>query len=160
ARRDRGRRPSVPPQRVVDHDARRSRHRRPRGRALDHGRRARGASRSAARASVVTRPEVSVEAIGAPEAEPPSAALLEVRELSVAFPTSRGLAVPVNSVSLTVRPGETLGIVGESGSGKSMTCRAIMGLIAWPGGIVGGSIRWRGTELVGRSERSLREIRG
>jgi len=60
----------------------------------------------------------------------------------------------------TVGPGECLGIVGESGSGKSMTCRSILGLVPRPGAIIDGSIRWRGQELVGASERRLRRIRG
>jgi oligopeptide/dipeptide ABC transporter ATP-binding protein len=86
--------------------------------------------------------------------------LLEVTELTVAFPTARGIAIPVNRVSFTLAAGETLGIVGESGSGKSMTCRAIMGLVAWPGAIVSGSIRWNGEDLVEVSQKRRSSIRG
>jgi oligopeptide/dipeptide ABC transporter ATP-binding protein len=96
----------------------------------------------------------------APGSPGASEAILEVRNLTVAFPTARGLAIAVNDVSLSIHPGKTLGIVGESGSGKSMTCRAIIGLVAWPGSILGGSVRWRGIELVGATSRVLREIRG
>jgi oligopeptide/dipeptide ABC transporter ATP-binding protein len=87
-------------------------------------------------------------------------ALLEVSELYTAFPTRSGVSFAVNGVGLTVAPGECLGIVGESGSGKSMTCRSILGLVPRPGAIVGGSVRWRGQELVGAGERRLRGVRG
>jgi oligopeptide/dipeptide ABC transporter ATP-binding protein len=87
-------------------------------------------------------------------------ALLEVEDLITAFPTARGVAFAANGVSLSIREGESLGIVGESGSGKSMTCRSILGLVPRPGAIVGGSIRWRGQELVGAGERRLRRVRG
>jgi oligopeptide/dipeptide ABC transporter ATP-binding protein len=86
--------------------------------------------------------------------------LLDVTELTVAFPTARGIAVPVNRVSFRLGAGETLGIVGESGSGKSMTCRAIMGLVAWPGAIVSGSIRWNGEDLAAASEKRRTAVRG
>jgi oligopeptide/dipeptide ABC transporter ATP-binding protein len=89
-----------------------------------------------------------------------SAPLLEVDQLSVAFPTANGLAVAVNGVSLTVARGETKGIVGESGSGKTMMCRAILGLVPRPGAIVAGAIRWKGDDLVGAKQESLRRVRG
>jgi peptide/nickel transport system ATP-binding protein len=87
-------------------------------------------------------------------------ATLELRDLTVAFPTRTGLAVAVNSVSLTVAPGQVTGIVGESGSGKTMICRAILGLVPWPGAIVGGEIHWRGRDLVGAPASTLRRVRG
>jgi oligopeptide/dipeptide ABC transporter ATP-binding protein len=90
----------------------------------------------------------------------PAASLLEVEQLRVAFPTAAGVAFAVAGVSFSVRSGECLGIVGESGSGKSMTCRSILGLVPKPGAIVGGSIMWRGRELVGAGERRLRRVRG
>ena len=61
--------------------------------------------------------------------------LLEVRHLSISFHTYRGLLEAVHDVSLTVRPGETVGIVGESGCGKSVTSQAVMKLL--PPGICG-----------------------
>jgi oligopeptide/dipeptide ABC transporter ATP-binding protein len=54
--------------------------------------------------------------------------LLEVRGLTVEFPTERGWVRPVNDISITLADGETLGIVGESGSGKTMLSLALMGL--------------------------------
>ena len=56
--------------------------------------------------------------------------------------------------------GEVLGLVGESGSGKTVTGLSILGLVDPPGRIVGGSIRFEGEELVGRSEEELRALRG
>jgi len=56
--------------------------------------------------------------------------LLDVRGLTVRFPTSDGLVQAVSDVSYTLSRGETLGVVGESGSGKSVTNLAIMGLLS------------------------------
>ena len=91
-----------------------------------------------------------------PDTEP----ALSVKDLTVAFGTREGLFVAVNEVSFDVRRGEVLGLVGESGSGKSVTGLAVLGLIADPGRIAGGSIRLEGEELIGKSEAALRRIRG
>jgi oligopeptide/dipeptide ABC transporter ATP-binding protein len=88
------------------------------------------------------------------------APLLEVRDLTVAFPTASGVGIAVNGASLTLAAGETLGIVGESGSGKTMLCRALLGLIPWPGAVAGGSILWQGCDLVAMTPRELRAVRG
>ena len=55
-------------------------------------------------------------------------AFLEVKNLSVSFPTEDGLVKATNDISYSVNLGETLAIVGESGSGKSVTNLAVMGL--------------------------------
>lgn len=55
--------------------------------------------------------------------------LLDVRQLTVELPTTRGWVRPVNDVSLEINAGETLGLVGESGSGKTMLSLALMGLL-------------------------------
>ena len=89
----------------------------------------------------------------------PNACLLEVEDLTVTFPTTRGDVDVVKNISFTVNAGETLGIVGESGSGKSMTSLAIMGLLP-RGGRTSGSIRLKGEELTSRSDKQLRRIRG
>ncbi|WP_030013775.1 MULTISPECIES: dipeptide/oligopeptide/nickel ABC transporter permease/ATP-binding protein [Micrococcales] len=78
-----------------------------------------------------------------PEATP----LLEVKNLSIAFPDRYGETEVVSNVSFTVAHGETMGLVGESGSGKSITSLAIMGLQA-PNARVTGSILFNGRELV------------
>ncbi len=90
-----------------------------------------------------------------------SAPLLEIDGLKVDFVTRRGVVRAVRGVSLAVAPGETLGIVGESGSGKSVTVQAAMGLVAAPGLIAGGDIRWKGRSLFGpEGEAYGRRIRG
>ncbi len=89
----------------------------------------------------------------------PGASLLEVDDLTVTFPTTAGDVDVVRKASFSVQHGQTLGIVGESGSGKSMTSLAIMGLLP-SGGRTTGSVRLSGHELVGRSDREMRRVRG
>jgi peptide/nickel transport system ATP-binding protein len=87
--------------------------------------------------------------------------ILRVSDLVVAFGADGETPLQaVDGVSFTLQKGEVLGLVGESGSGKSVTGLAIMGLIDRPGRISGGSVQFRGEELVGRPERQLRQLRG
>ncbi len=86
--------------------------------------------------------------------------LLEITDLRVAFHARHGKVRAVDGVSLTVAPGECLGIVGESGSGKSVTFAAVMGLIRPPGRIEAGRIRFAGRDLVGLDAASYRQLRG
>jgi oligopeptide/dipeptide ABC transporter ATP-binding protein len=86
--------------------------------------------------------------------------LLEVSDLMTSFPTRHGLVRAVTGVSFHVDRGEILGLVGESGCGKSVTSMSILGLVAKPGRIDGGSVRFDGQELVGLSNEALRKIRG
>jgi oligopeptide/dipeptide ABC transporter ATP-binding protein len=87
--------------------------------------------------------------------------LLEVRDLRTHFFTEDGVVRAVEGVSFDVNEGETLAVVGESGSGKSVTSLSILRLIAEPPGrIVGGSIRFRGRDLLTLSEREMRAVRG
>ena len=85
--------------------------------------------------------------------------LLEVTGLSVSFPSEAGRVAAVRSVTYQVHPGEVLGIVGESGSGKTVSSLAVMNLLP-PRAAVTGSVRFRGQELVGRSDADLSAIRG
>jgi peptide/nickel transport system ATP-binding protein/oligopeptide transport system ATP-binding protein len=86
---------------------------------------------------------------------------LDVRDLQTYFFTDAGVAKAVERVSFRLEEGQTLALVGESGCGKSVTALSIMGLIPQPPGrVVGGEIRLDGTELLGLSERQLRDIRG
>ncbi|MDX6569763.1 MAG: peptide/nickel transport system ATP-binding protein [Gaiellales bacterium] len=78
------------------------------------------------------------------------AASLEIDDLSVTFPTPSGPLAAVDSVSLSVRPGETLGLVGESGCGKTTLARCVAGL-QLPGS---GSIRLDGRALSPRRSRA------
>jgi len=90
-----------------------------------------------------------------------TAPLLEIEGLRVDFTTRRGVVRAVRGVSLSVMPGETLGIVGESGSGKSVTAQAAMGLVAAPGAITAGDIRWKGRSLLPPEARGYaRKVRG
>jgi peptide/nickel transport system ATP-binding protein/oligopeptide transport system ATP-binding protein len=89
-----------------------------------------------------------------------AAPLLDVRDLRVELPLSRGTVHAVEGVSLTVGSGEAFGLVGESGCGKSMTLRAIMGLLPRPGEIVNGQVLFEGEDLVTASPSRLRQIRG
>src|SRR5512140_1234565 len=91
---------------------------------------------------------------------PPSAPLLEVRELSTGFALPSGLIRAVDQVSFAIEPGETLGIVGESGSGKSVTALSIMRLVQPPGRILGGSITFEGQNLLALTERQMCGVRG
>jgi len=88
------------------------------------------------------------------------AALLEIRDLRIAFPHASGMAEAVRGVTLDVQPGEAVGLVGESGSGKTLTALAVMRLIDAPGRIVGGSIRFRGQEVLSLSDAECRRLRG
>jgi oligopeptide/dipeptide ABC transporter ATP-binding protein len=86
--------------------------------------------------------------------------LLEVNNLQTHFPTRAGLVKAVNDVSFYIDERELLGLVGESGCGKSITALSVMRLIASPGKIVEGSIKFKGEELLKASDERMREIRG
>jgi oligopeptide transport system ATP-binding protein len=88
------------------------------------------------------------------------APLLRVRDLRTWFRTDDGLVKAVDGVSFDLARGETLGIVGESGCGKSVTAMSVMGLVAPPGYLAGGSIELDGEDLARASEDRLRELRG
>ena len=87
--------------------------------------------------------------------------LLEVEGLKTHFFTRDGVVRAVDGVSFSIQPGETLALVGESGCGKSVTSLSILRLIASPPGrTVAGSIRFNGRDLLGLSEREMRDVRG
>jgi oligopeptide/dipeptide ABC transporter ATP-binding protein len=86
--------------------------------------------------------------------------LLSVEDLRVTFSTQRGTVHAVNGVSFGIDAGETLGIVGESGCGKSVTSLAILGILARNGRVTSGRAVFEDRDLVGLSDRDLREIRG
>jgi len=77
----------------------------------------------------------------------------------VSFESEAGTVTAVRELSYEVQPGEVLGIVGESGSGKTVSSLAIMELLP-PHARTRGSVRFRGTEVIGRSDRELSAIRG
>ena len=86
--------------------------------------------------------------------------LLEVRDLKTYFVTKTEVVKAVDGVSFEVREGETFGLVGESGCGKTQVCRSILSLVKRPGKVVGGSILYRGRDIVTMSRNELRSIRG
>ena len=87
-------------------------------------------------------------------------AMLEVRDLRTSFFTPAGEVKAVNGISFNLDSGKVLGIVGESGSGKSVSAYSILQILTNPGRIVGGSIKFKGEELVGAPEKTMRRIRG
>lgn len=86
--------------------------------------------------------------------------LLEVRNLTVRFPTPDGVVQAVSDASFSLRRGETLGIVGESGSGKSVTNLAIIGLLNRRRAQISGEILFEGRDLLPLPDAELRKIRG
>ncbi len=91
----------------------------------------------------------------------PAEPLLEVEDLRVEFRTRQGTVKAVDGVSYHVNRGETLAVVGESGSGKTVSAQAVMGIIDSPPGFVtGGSVRFRGRDLLTLPEAERRAVRG
>jgi peptide/nickel transport system ATP-binding protein len=88
-----------------------------------------------------------------------ASAFLDVRDLTVSFPTSTGHTDVVSHLDLTLDAGGALGIVGESGSGKSLTSLAIMGLLP-PSATRSGRVLLGGDDLTSMSEPQLRRVRG
>ena len=87
--------------------------------------------------------------------------LLSVEKLSVHFSSDQGVVEAVREVSFQLNRGETLALVGESGSGKSVTALSIMQLLPYPkASHPTGSIRYRGTELIGADSATLKRVRG
>ena len=103
----------------------------------------------------------SVTQVAAELSAAPARAVLEIEDLRTHFFTAGGIVRAVDGVSYEVRNGETLGVVGESGCGKSVTALSILRLVADPPGrIVGGAIRFAGTNLLDLSEGEMEAIRG
>ncbi|NLM45528.1 MAG: ABC transporter ATP-binding protein [Firmicutes bacterium] len=86
--------------------------------------------------------------------------LVEIKNLKLSFFTPAGEVKALNDVSFKMQEGDVLGIVGESGSGKSVTAYALMGLVPYPGRIIGGTIDFNGRRINDLSEKELRAIRG
>jgi oligopeptide/dipeptide ABC transporter ATP-binding protein len=101
------------------------------------------------------------EQVRAEPGSQPEAPVLEIENLRTHFFTAGGVVRAVDGVSYAVRSGETLGVVGESGCGKSVTALSVLRLVATPPGrIVGGAIRFAGTNLLDLSEHEMEAIRG
>jgi peptide/nickel transport system ATP-binding protein len=85
--------------------------------------------------------------------------ILSVTDLSVQYATDSGAVAAVDTVSFDLYPGEFLGIVGESGCGKSTLLFAIAQLLAPPAGVTGGSVVFKGTNMVGMTDKQLMAVR-
>ena len=86
--------------------------------------------------------------------------ILEIENLSISFFTRLREIPAVMDFSVTVQPGEAVGLVGESGCGKSTVALGVMQDLGVNGRIVGGSIKFKGRDLNEMSDEELRDIRG
>src|SRR6187401_2312819 len=97
--------------------------------------------------------------VAQPLAEMQVVPALEVKNLSVSYYTDAGRAIALNSVNLTLQPGEKLGLVGESGSGKSTMALAMMRMIKPPGRIEGGQVIVDEVDLITISKEDMLKAR-
>jgi len=87
--------------------------------------------------------------------------ILEIDNLQVGFDTEAGLLRAVDGVSVSVAPGQTLGLVGESGCGKSVTAASVLRLVPCPPGVMlGGAIRFDGQDILKLPREALQQLRG
>ena len=86
--------------------------------------------------------------------------LLQVSNLRTSFFTDKGEIKAVDDVSFTIHGGQTLALVGESACGKSVTALSIMRLLSSPGRVVGGTIMFKGQDLLALPEKAMRKVRG
>src|SRR5690348_3546637 len=91
----------------------------------------------------------------------PMTPLLDVQNLCVSYTARNGqCSTALANVSVTLQPGETLGVLGESGSGKSTLAAALLRLLPANGGIERGAICFEGQDLLRATPRELEKIRG
>ena len=86
--------------------------------------------------------------------------LVDIKNERLSFFTPAGEVKALNDVSIHLTEGEVLGIVGESGSGKSVTAYSLMGLTAYPGKLIGGTLEFNGHRIDEMTENQMRKIRG
>ncbi|CAB3860220.1 Oligopeptide transport ATP-binding protein OppD [Achromobacter anxifer] len=90
-----------------------------------------------------------------------TAPLLEFDDFRLHFDTFDGSYQALDGITLSLAPGESLGIVGETGCGKSVTAKSVLGLVpSPPARVVSGDLRYRGQSLLGIGEAAMRRIRG
>jgi peptide/nickel transport system ATP-binding protein len=86
-------------------------------------------------------------------------ALVELRDLTVDYGVGERRVRAVDGIDLTIRAGEVVGLAGESGCGKTTVANAVMQILRPPARVAGGSILFRGEDLVGRRREQLRRYR-
>lgn len=86
--------------------------------------------------------------------------LVKIEHERLSFFTPAGEVKALNDVSFTLKDGEVLGIVGESGSGKSVTAYSLMGLTAYPGRLLGGTLDFNGHRINEMTEKEFQKMRG
>ena len=86
--------------------------------------------------------------------------VLKIDNLKTYFNTEDGVVKAVDDLSLSIKPGHTLGVVGESGSGKSVTSLTIMNLLAASAEVYDGSISFLDKDLINISTKEMRKLRG
>ena len=86
--------------------------------------------------------------------------LVEIQNERLSFFTPAGEVKALNDVSIHLDKGEVLGSVGESGSGKSVTAYSLMGLTAYPGKLIGGTLDFNGHRINDMTEKEFRKMRG
>ena len=86
--------------------------------------------------------------------------LLSVKDLQVSFFTPAGEVKAVGGITYDLKYNEVMGIVGESGSGKSVEAYSIMGLLASPGKVVGGSVTFENQDILAKTAKEMTEFRG
>ena len=86
--------------------------------------------------------------------------ILEIQDLEMNYVTKEERVRVINDVSFYVKEGETFGLVGESGCGKSTICHSILQLLPPSAKFLNGSIRYKGEELLGKTEKQMQKIRG
>jgi len=89
-----------------------------------------------------------------------TAPILEINDLCVSYFTRAGEIPAVVDFSLSLRPGESMGLVGESGCGKSTVAMAIMRYMGNAGAIVSGQVKFKGCDMAALNKKELRQIRG
>ncbi|MFR8549313.1 MAG: ABC transporter ATP-binding protein, partial [Lachnospiraceae bacterium] len=86
--------------------------------------------------------------------------LVNIEHERLSFFTPAGEVKALNDVSFHIKEGEVLGIVGESGSGKSVTAYSLMGLTAYPGKLLGGTLDFNGHHVHEMTEKQMQKMRG
>jgi len=94
-----------------------------------------------------------------PVARTREATLLELRQLAVEYAVGDRPVRAVDGVDLEIRAGEIVGLAGESGCGKTTVANAVLQILRPPARVVGGSVLFRGEDLVGKSAEDLRRFR-